>query len=123
MTNTFRLSGQNGGIFSQFLRAAFVTMTAIGGLFLLFFSAAFVLFLIAGIAAIGLVVAAVFWLRAKILGKPFGPKAQFEQMRRDAAEQLYTGATAGQARKASRSDGDGPVIDAHHTPEGWSVDS
>jgi len=125
MTNTFRLSGQNGGMFSQLLRAAFLTMTAIGGLFLLFFSAAFVLFLIAGIAVIGLFVAAVLWVRAKILGKPFGPKAQLGKMRRDMEQGMSNPPnTARSAQSAAHaSDANGPVIDAHETPEGWSVDN
>lgn len=129
MTHSSRLPNYNGGMFSQILRAAFLTMTAIGGLFLLFFSAAFVLILIAGIVVIALIVAAVFWARAKILGKPFGPKAQLDKMRRDMEQELGGDFNAqfGSATKAKSSGNsanpDGPIIDAHQTPEGWSVDN
>jgi len=111
------------------MRAAFLTLTAIGGLFLLFFSAAFVFILIAGIAVIGLIVAAVFWARAKILGKPFGPKAQLERMRRDMEQELGGDLGAqfktdgASTRSKAGADTDGPIIDAHQTPEGWSVDN
>ncbi|MEP1230996.1 MAG: hypothetical protein ABJG88_10005 [Litorimonas sp.] len=125
MTNTYRLSGQNGGVFSQLLRAAFFTITAIGGLLLLFFSAAFVLILIAGLAVLGFVVALVFWVRAKILGKPFGPKAKFEHMRREMEANM--GSQFDEIRPDSHADhtqeADGPILDAHNTPEGWSVDN
>lgn len=129
MTHSSRLPNYNGTVFSQILRAAFLTMTAIGGLFLLFFSAAFVLILIAGIAVIGLVIAAIFWARAKILGKPFGPKAQLERMRAEMEQDLgsdfgatfHTARSTGASQEASNADG--PIIDAHQTPEGWSVDN
>ena len=126
MTNTYyRLSGQNGGVLSQFLRAAFLAMAAIGGLVLLFFSAAFVLFLIAGLVGVGLIVACVFWLRAKILGKPFGPKAQFEHMRREMEANMGAQFDAARPNSSTQQqpDADGPIIDAHNTPEGWSVDN
>lgn len=132
MSNTFRLTGQNGGqsggALNQILRAAFLVVSAIGGLVMLFFSAAFVLILLAGAAIIGLVVVAVFWARAKILGKPFGPRAHMEKMRREMEQGM------GPQFETMRSDhkapnsgadiqNDGPIIDAHQTPEGWSVDS
>lgn len=114
-------------MFNQLLRAGLFTITAIGGLFVLFFSAAFVLFLIAAIAVIALTAAGVFWVRAKILGKPFGPKSQLDQMRRDMEAQMSPELrgqfdTAAPKTGTRQSASGGPVIDAHQTPEGWSVD-
>ncbi len=93
---------------------------------MLFFSAAFVLFLLAGVAVIALIAVAVFWVRAKILGKPFGPKAQFEHMRRDMERDMRGQFETMRPHHNSADQNaahDGPVIDAHETPEGWSVDS
>jgi len=42
---------------------------------MLVFSAAFAFFAVAGIAVIGFLAFAFFWAKAKISGKPFGPKA------------------------------------------------
>jgi len=98
---------------------------------MLFFSAAFVFILIAGIAIIALIAAAIFWVRAKILGKPFGPKAQLDKMRRDMEQSMdaqFETVRPNQRSNAGHNSptnkpADGPVIDAHQTPEGWSVDS
>ncbi len=93
---------------------------------MLVFSAAFALFAVAGIAVIGFVVFAVLWLRAKILGKPFGPKAQFEAARKE-MEMQFQGMDLNMdshgPRDKGRDKGEGPIIDAHETPEGWSVDN
>ena len=126
MTGAYRLSGQSGGFFSQIGRSIFLVVAAIGGLFMLVFSAAFAFFAVAGIAVIGAVIFAGLWLRAKILGRPFGPKAQFEAARRD-METQFEGMDLNMARNGPKSSGpelsgDGPIIDAHQTPEGWSVD-
>ena len=97
----------------------FFAVAAIGGLFMIIFSAAFALFAVAGIAVIGFLVFAFFWAKAKISGKPFGPKAmmgaQFEQMRKDMEAQMGPQA-------AAETSGQGPIVDAHQTPDGWSVD-
>jgi len=121
MTQTYSLQGRRPGIFSSVARTAFLAVAAIGGLFMLLFSAAFALFAVAGIAVIGFLVFAFFWAKAKISGKPFGPKAmmgaQFEQMRKDMEAQM-----SGSASANGKSSGTGPVVDAHRTPDGWSVD-
>jgi len=86
---------------------------------MVFFFAAFALFAVAGIAVIGFLIFAFFWAKAKISGKPFGPRAmmdaQLNQMRKEVEAQMGGRATA-------RSAGQGPVVDAHRTPDGWSVD-
>ena len=119
MTQTYYIQGRRPGVVSTLARTVFLAIAAIGGLFMLVFSAAFALFAVAGIAVIGFLVFAFFWTRAKITGKPFGPKAmmgaQFEQMRKDVEAQV------GQTQ-TTKDAGDGPVVDAHRTPNGWSVD-
>jgi len=123
MTQTYSIQGRRPGLLSSVARTAFLAVAAIGGLFMLVFSAAFALFAVAGIAVIGFLVFAFFWAKAKITGKPFGPKAvmgaQFEQMRQDMEAQM-----GGAAPKAANSNmaGQGPIVDAHKTPDGWSVD-
>lgn len=121
MTQTYSIQGRRGGLFSTVARTAFLAVAAIGGLFMLVFSAAFALFAVAGIAVIGFLVFAFFWAKAKIAGKPFGPKAmmgaQMEQMRKDMEAQL-----GGQPVSKTAGQGQGPVVDAHRTPDGWSVD-
>lgn len=113
MTGSYRLSGPNT-LFSQLGRWLTLATLTVAGAFLLFFSAAFALILLGGIALVGLVAVAVFWVKSKITGRPFGPQAQMEELRRQMQ-------SAGLDRSASK-DGEGPVIDAHETPEGWTVE-
>lgn len=118
MTQTFYVQGRRPGLLSTIARTAFLAVAAIGGIFMLIFATAFAFFAVAGIAFIGFLVFAFFWAKAKITGRPFGPKAQFEQMRKDMESQM--GSLNGQPDMRSQSDG--PVVDAHRTPDGWSVD-
>ncbi len=118
MSNTYKLNGSlsgPGGWLGSLSRILFVSVAAIGGLFMLVFSAAFAFFVVAGIAIVGLVAFAFFWARAKIFGKPFGPKAHFE------AQAKKMQAEFGSQFQTSESE-NGPIIDAMHTPDGWSVD-
>ena len=118
MTQTYSIQGRRPGFLSSIARTAFIAVAAIGGLFMLVFSAAFAFFAVAGIAVIGFLIFAFFWAKAKIFGKPFGPKAmmgsQFEQMRKDMEAQMGT--------VTPQSTDQGPIVDAHRTPDGWSVD-
>jgi len=118
MSNTFRLSGQSGFL-TNIMRGLFLAVAAIGGFFMLAFSAAFAFFVVIGLVLVALVVFAFFWARAKLFGKPFGPKAQFEAARKD-MEAQFQGMDLDMERNGPK--GDGPIIDAHQTPEGWSVD-
>jgi len=86
---------------------------------MLAFSAAFAFFVIVGLGLVGLTVFVFFWGRAKLFGNPFGPHAQFEAMRRDMESQF--GPIDPSQAGAMTEDG-GPIIDAHETPQGWSVD-
>lgn len=119
MTQTYTLQGRRPGVLSTLARTVFLAVAAIGGLFMLVFSFAFALFAIAGIAVIGFLIFAFFWARAKITGKPFGPKAMMEaqvaQMRKDMEAQI-------DPSDAPKAPGQGPIVEAHRTPDGWSVD-
>lgn len=119
MTQTFNITGR-GNIVSNVFRAMFLAAAGIGGLFLMAASAAFAFFVVAGLVVFGLVIFAFFWMRAKLFGRPFGPKAQFEAARKDMEAQVKQ---AGARRTSSHMDDEnGPIIDAHQTPEGWSVE-
>ena len=121
MTQTYNLSGGRPGVFGTIARTAFLAVAAIGGLFMLVFSAAFALFAVAAIAAIGFVIIAFFWAKAKLTGKPFGPRAHFEaqmQTMRAEMEAQMGGAPVGSHRETDQ----GPIVEAHRTPDGWSVD-
>lgn len=111
MTRTYNLSGQTGFI-QNLLRSLIVAGAAIGGLFLLAASAAFAFFVVLGLLILGFVVFTFFWARAKLFGKKFGPQAQFEAAKAD-METRFSGKDMSS---------DGPIIDAHQTPDGWSVD-
>ena len=121
MTQAFYIQSRrpSGGFLSTLARTAFLAVAAIGGLFMLVFSAAFAFFAVAGIAVIGFLVFAFFWTKAKVTGKPFGPKAQLDKMRQDMESQMFTQMGAAKPQSA---DAEGPVVDAHRTPDGWSVD-
>ena len=101
------------------MRGLFLAAATIGGLFLFAASAAFAFFVVSGLVILGLVVFAFFWTRAKLFGRPFGPTAQFEAARKEMATQMKS---ARPSMAAGVDDEDGPVIDAHQTPDGWSVD-
>jgi len=110
-SNMFRLDG-NSSVFSQIFRAMFLIVTALGGLIMLAFLASFAFFVVIGLILIGSVIFGFMWARAKLFGKPFGPRAQFEAARKDMEAQF----------QSSQNENIGPVIDAHRTPDGWSVD-
>ena len=119
MTQTYSLQGRRSGVFSTVARTAFLAIAAIGGIFMLLLSVSVAFFVVAGIAVIGFLIFAFFWTKAKITGKPFGPKAmmgaQFEQMRKEMETQLDPSA-------GPKTRGQGPIVEAHRTPDGWSVD-
>ena len=103
------------------MRGLFLAVAAIGGLFMVVFLGAFAFFVVAGLVLVGCVVFAFLWGRAKLFGKPFGPKAQFEAARKD-MEAQFQDMDLNMERNGPRAYGDGTIIDAHQTPEGWSVD-
>jgi len=112
MTQTKSITGSSG-VFGTLARTVFLAVAAIGSIFLLVTSAVVAFFILAGLVMLGLAAFAFFWARAKITGKPFGPKAQYEKAREDMESQF----------KAYREQvEEGPVLDAQQTPDGWSVE-
>ncbi len=120
--NNINGHGSRGNVVTNLFRGLFVAAATIGGLFLFAASAAFAFFVIAGLVILGLVVFAFLWTRAKLFGRPFGPKAQFEAARRDMEAQMQGMNPNGAANTGADLGESGPVIDAHKTPDGWSVD-
>ncbi|NNE58781.1 MAG: hypothetical protein HKN36_11805 [Hellea sp.] len=112
MTQTRYISGQPG-IFQSIFKAVSFIMAAIVSVFLLMIGGIVAFFLIGALLVLGLVAFVYFWAKAKITGRPFGPKAQFEQARRDMEAQF---------QNYRETAGDGPIIEAHDTPDGWSVE-
>lgn len=117
MTGTHHLSGPGTGLFGQIGRWLAVAAVTVAAAFMLFFSAAFALILLSAIAILAFVSVAFVWVRAKITGRPFGPRAQMEAHMADLRRQM--GADLG---PESQPVNDGPIIDAHKTPEGWTVE-
>lgn len=118
MTKTFPLLGNGQNLFQSLFRALFLIAATIGGFFIFAASAAFALFLVMGILILGFVAFAVLWLRAKILGKSLRPKSTMWTF------QSFDGAKASTPdTKGAKPKKDGPVLDAHQTPDGWSVDT
>ena len=120
MSNTYRISG-SGNVFTNILRGVFLAAAAIGGFFMLAFSAAFAFFVVTGLLLLGAFIFAFLWGRAKLFGKPFGPKAKFEAARKD-MEAQFQDLNKGPNGFTGPSETDGPIIEAHRTPEGWSVE-
>lgn len=112
MVNGHYISGGQPGVIQTLVRSMFVILAAIGGFFIFAASAAFALIVAGGLIILGFVVFIAMWLRAKILGKPLNPYANMS------AEQIFRA-----HQTETKSDGvDGPILDAHETPDGWSVD-
>ena len=128
MTETFHIPNRGQGFLPTIARVAFLAVAAIGGLFMIVFSAAFALFAVAGIAVIGFLIFGFFWAKAKLTGKPFGPRAmmgaQLDQMRKEMESQMGSESMSGfsKASAGSRTEASGPIVDAHQTPDGWTVD-
>ena len=127
MTQTYNIDG-SGGPVRSLIRTIIAAAAVIGGLFLLAASAAVAFFLILGLVILAVLIVAVLWGKAKITGKPFGPKAYFKTQGfdLDAAMQQANSAHAAQddvkSGPSQGADKHGPIIDAHETPDGWSVD-
>ena len=117
MVNGYSLSGGSQGLIPTLMRSIIVVVAAIAGFFVFAASAAFALIVTGGLIVLGVVVFIGMWLRAKVLGKPLNPYVK-----------MYKAQTARAAQTQSNTqprgqDLDGPVLDAHKTPDGWSVDN
>ncbi len=121
MTKTFYYisspASKGAGFFQSFIRIAVLIMASIAGVFIFAASAAFAFFVVVGLAIFGLVTFAVLWLRAKILGRPLMPKPGSYR------ETTFTQAEGFEAGSDHQAEGSGPILDAHQTPEGWSVET
>ncbi|MEM9600710.1 MAG: hypothetical protein AAF926_06780 [Pseudomonadota bacterium] len=125
MTGTHHLSGPGTpGFFGQIARWLTLAGVTIAAAFMIFFSAAFALIIVAVIAIIALIAVSVFWIRAKLTGRPFGPKAHMAEIRRQMGMdvQMELDRRDRTHRQGGRPSSDGPIIDATQTPEGWTVE-
>ena len=121
MTGTQHIQGPGAGLFGQIGRWMTLAAVTVAAAFMLFFSAAFALILISVIAILALIAVSVFWVRAKLMGRPFGPRAQMDARMAEIRRQM--GADIAPGKSAMRdTSADGPIIDAHQTPEGWTVE-
>ncbi len=123
MTKTFPLPGNGQNLFQSLFRTLFLIAATIGGFFIFAASAAFAFFVVIGILVLGFVAFSVLWLRAKILGKPLSPvtsKWSFQSFESQSFGDTKTKATSDEAPKPRAN---APVLDAHKTPDGWSVDT
>lgn len=122
MTQTYNING-SGGPFSSILRTVLAFAAVIGGLLLMAASAAVAFFLILGLVILVSLVIAFLWGKAKITGKPFGPKAHFKAQGFDLDAAMEKAPFETKAQSQTRENAKhGPIIDAHETPDGWSVD-
>lgn len=119
MTGTQHLSGPGMGFFGQIGRWLTLAAVTVMAAFMLFFSAAFALILISAIIILALIAVSIFWVRAKLTGRPFGPRAQMDARMADIRRQMGAEMPSSAPNHPSS---DGPVIDAHETPEGWTVE-
>lgn len=126
MTRGYTLSGRQNP-FQAAIRTLFVIAATIGGFFIFAASAAFALFVVIGLLILAFIVFVVFWLRAKIMGKPLMPTSKMYTFT------TFTNAQSRQtqapnfkdpsSKKNEELSDTGPVLDAHKTPDGWSVDT
>lgn len=122
MTKTFPLPGNGQSLFQSLFRALFLIAATIGGFFIFAASAAFALFVVIGILILGFVAFGVLWIRAKILGKSLRPESSMWSFQSFDGGQAPTSSEK-TSKSKSDSPADGPVLDAHQTPDGWSVDT
>ena len=120
MTKTFSLQGGSPNFITTLIRSLFLVAATIGGFFIFASAAAFALFVVIGLLILGFIVFGVLWVRAKILGKPLRPAGNMWTFQTfDTEQEMHTYEAGEETPKKA----DGPVLDAHQTPDGWSVDT
>lgn len=117
MTGTQHISGPGAGVFGQIGRWLTLAAVSVAAGFMFFFSAAFALVLVLAILFLVAIGVGFFWVRAKLTGRPFGPRAQMEAQMADFRRQMGVDTTSPMTTSE-----DGPVIDATETPQGWTVE-
>jgi len=123
MTQTYNIGGPAGPL-KSIIKTIIAAAAVIGGLFLMAASAAVAFFLLLGLIILVSLVVAFMWGKSKLTGKPFGPKAYFKSQGFDLEKgfDVETFNASAQGKTQSAKAKHGPIIDAHQTPEGWSVD-
>ena len=123
MTKTFYISGRGNtsGVLQSIMRFFMLGIALIASVFIFMASAAVAVFVVVGIVLLGLIVFSILWLRAKILGKPIVPTA--EMFSRDSFATDFDGSDLHTNEGSNKNRENGPILDAHKTPEGWSVDA
>ena len=107
----------DSNVFQKIARFGLLAVSAVVGIFVVLLTASAALVVVMALLFIGLIVFAWLWARARFFGKTIGGKA-FEDMKaaakaRQEAMGLHTSAADYDA---------GDVVDAHKTPDGWTVD-
>ncbi len=119
LLNTANTSqGGPGGFFQNIARYSMLLVSAVIGLVILALTASAAIVVVLSLLFIALVVFAFFWVRAKVFGKPIGGKAFADMQAQMRAQQD----AATRPSRSTPDDFDGETIDAHKTPDGWSVD-
>lgn len=111
MVKTYSIAGSGQGILSTLFRTVVLGIVAVGSFLLVTLSAAFAMLVAIGLLILGTIVFGVFWLRAKILGRPMMPYSHVHMRFKERGFRTDTSA-----------EDDSIIIDAHETPDGWSVD-
>lgn len=110
----------DSNVFQKIARLGLLAISAIVGVFVLLLTASAALVVVLALLFIGILVFAWLWTRAKFFGKTIGGKA-FEDMKAAANAQKAQMEAMGLRTSASDFDA-GDVVDAHKTPDGWTVD-
>lgn len=111
MTSAGRLSG-SANPFANIGRALFALGVLAVGFVIFAVGATFLLFVALAVVIVAVLAITFFWARARLTGRPFGPREQFEAMLSDMAVDMPV-------RDGSD---EGVVLDAHPTPNGWSTE-
>ena len=121
-----QLSGPSNPLGSNPLGALLKWVLAVGaallGVFVFAVGATFVLFALVAVAVVGALLVAFFWARARLTGRPFGPREHLEAALRQMQAEMPQAYAQAQTQPRGTDLDDGPVLDARQTPSGWSVD-
>ena len=123
MTGSQRLSGPaSTGLFASIGRGFVLAAVTAASLLVLFVSATFVLVAVGVILVLALLAVAAFWVRAKLTGRPFGPRAVMEARMAELRAQMEAAGGASPFGPAPTQQPDGMTIDLQETPQGWTVE-
>jgi len=104
-------------ILSRVVKNIFFILALIVSVSLTIFLASFVFFALVCLLLIGLIIFSYFWLRSK-LSESYFPLFRFNK-----SSQRKTNVKTEKTKKTEDLNASvGPIIDAHNTPDGWSVE-